>query len=82
MSGTGGQSKLTGKGCDLVDSTPYRVSMSDHIDHRFDLGDFIDAAQWLDHEIGSDNWFYDEMVYYFKNHNDMIGFKLRYLYCD
>jgi len=53
--------------------------MADHLENGFNLETFLEAREWLDQEIGEDNWCYSNMTYYFQNTDDMFQFKLRYL---
>lgn len=78
ISGTG-RSRLQGNGAHLVKTSQHRINMADHLENGFNLETFLEAREWLDQEIGEDNWCYSNMTYYFQNTDDMFQFKLRYL---
>lgn len=80
MSGSSGKSMLLGNGKHLLGSSDHTVNIADHIDHRFNLKNFLESTVWLNDNIGSKNWCYDGMIYYFKDQEDLISFKLRYLF--
>lgn len=80
MTGKSSGSMLIGKGGHLRGTTDHTVNIADHIDHRFDLGSFVDAACWLNDNVGQKNWCYDGMTYYFNDRDNLVNFKLRYLF--
>lgn len=79
MSGETGRSRFIGTGKHLLGS-PHKASIAPYIDHQFGLEHFLDATIWLDDNIGSGNWCYDGMTYYFSDRDNLINFKLRYLF--
>ncbi len=76
-----GRSRLMGNGKQLLGHTKHTVCIADHIDHRFNLENFLEATCWLNDQVGETNWCYDGMTYHFREKEDLVNFKLRYL-CD
>ena len=75
-----GRNRLIGGGRRLIGKTGHVVDIIEHINHRFDLEAFVEAACWLDDQFGHNNWCYDGMSYHFDSFEHMVQFKLRYLY--
>lgn len=72
---------MTGNGKHLLSSSnSFIFDVSENISHGFDLSKFLRSVVWLNENIGEDNWFYDDMKYYFTSECDLVMFKLAILH--
>jgi len=79
ISASNSTSVLFGKGKHLAtDPESFMIDMrsANRTDKEFTITRFIDLAVWLNNTIGFENWYFDDMKYYFKSKNDLIMFKI------
>lgn len=72
------ENNLLGDGIHLLNHDKLNcVSICDYIDTiNFNLNKFNDTVLWLNTTVGKNNWYYDDMKFYFENNMHLTMFKL------